>query len=766
MYLKSVEINGFKSFGKKAVLLFNTPVTAIVGPNGSGKSNVVEALRFVLGEQSMKSMRGKTGTDLIFKGSKLLGKLSRASVTLNFDNSNRIFNITGEGGKKVSLDFNEISISREVFADGGNVYSINGTEVRLKDIIEMLSYVNIGASGHHIISQGEADRILNARPTDRREMVEDALGLKIYQYRLRDSERKLEKTILNIKEVGSLRREIAPHISFLKKQVEKIAKAEEMRRELGFYYSEYLDIEEKEIKIEGEHLEHERTVLTEKLKVIKPEMLLTDEENDEERDFTNQDKKIEETLSSINKIRGELARKIGKIEGMIESEEGKENVPQNSNAFVDKPVPLRDVLVFANDAENYIEQILRESDVGLIYEIANRIKISFANFKDRIVTIENSGSNTDNKIKSEEKLVELNKVKVEATVELEELNKKEDELTKERRDLYANRAEMMRSKLERDEARMRINMEKKDLENKLSLLSVQEESHSGRKSRFENECKEASVLVGQYIFEYKKNGIGGQDVNVNTNNSQTQDERFKKIERLKIKLEDAGAAGGSDVLKEYEEVTNRDEFLAKELNDLHASMNDLRDLMHELKIKLDTEFKSGVLKINREFQKFFELMFGGGSAFLSVIVEQKKKRKGDEEEFEDEVLSDREGEEKVFEHGIDINVSLPHKKVKELAMLSGGERSLTSIALLFAVSQVNPPPFLVLDETDAALDEANSRKYGNMIENLSATSQLIVVTHNRETMSRAQVLYGITMDSLGTSKLLTIKLEEAVKIAK
>jgi chromosome segregation protein len=125
-----------------------------------------------------------------------------------------------------------------------------------------------------------------------------------------------------------------------------------------------------------------------------------------------------------------------------------------------------------------------------------------------------------------------------------------------------------------------------------------------------------------------------------------------------------------------------------------------------------------------------------------------------------------DGGELGFERGIEINVNLPHKKVRDLHMLSGGERSLTSIALLFAISQVNPPPFLVLDETDAALDEANSRKYGNMLENLSKYSQLIVVTHNRETMSRAQVLYGVTMDSLGLSKLLSIHLEDATAYAK
>ena len=136
------------------------------------------------------------------------------------------------------------------------------------------------------------------------------------------------------------------------------------------------------------------------------------------------------------------------------------------------------------------------------------------------------------------------------------------------------------------------------------------------------------------------------------------------------------------------------------------------------------------------------------------------------EEIEEEGGEDEEENEIGFERGIEININLPHKKVKDLHMLSGGERSLTSIALLFAISQVNPPPFLVLDETDAALDEANSRKYGNMLENLSKYSQLIVVTHNRETMSRAQVLYGVTMSSEGASKLLSIHMEDATAYAK
>ena len=190
MYLKRIELTGFKSFAKKTVLEFSAPVTAIVGPNGSGKSNVVESLRFVLGEQSIKSMRGKSGTDLIFKGSKGLSAPSRASVEIVFDNTKKIFSFANKEGAPELL-FDEVSISREVYSDGQNVYKINGTDVRLKDIVELLSSVHIGSSGHHMISQGEADRILNSSSKDRRAMIEDALGLKIYQYRIRESERKL-----------------------------------------------------------------------------------------------------------------------------------------------------------------------------------------------------------------------------------------------------------------------------------------------------------------------------------------------------------------------------------------------------------------------------------------------------------------------------------------------------------------------------------------------------------------------------------------------
>src|ERR1035437_2324342 len=248
MYLKSLEIAGFKSFAKKAALSFDTPITGIVGPNGSGKSNVAEAFQFVLGEQSIKSMRGKRGEDLIWNGADGGGKSNRASVKATFDNSKRLFNI----------DFDEVTLERVVHRDNVNEYLINGSPARLKDITELLAMAHIGASGHHIISQGEADRILSANIMERREMIEDALGLKIYQYKKVESQRKLEKTEENMKQVESLRREIAPHLKFLKKQVEKVEKVEQMRSELRNLYKEYFKREETFIEEEKSRIAHEK----------------------------------------------------------------------------------------------------------------------------------------------------------------------------------------------------------------------------------------------------------------------------------------------------------------------------------------------------------------------------------------------------------------------------------------------------------------------------------------------------------------------------
>jgi len=306
----------------------------------------------------------------------------------------------------------------------------------------------------------------------------------------------------------------------------------------------------------------------------------------------------------------------------------------------------------------------------------------------------------------------------------------------------------------------RIRAERNEVLSVLNNLQNREKLYLKDKSNFEEELKEAGILIGQTVLQFK-NFVLQSEGDALSENREEQEVRRKEIEKIKIRLEDMGSGSGNDVLREYKDVTEREDHLLRELTDLGKTANSLKQLISDLKERLDVDFKNGVRKINDEFQNFFALMFGGGNAKLSIVQAQKRHRS------DPDILSDEEmSEEEETEEGIEISVSLPRKKIKGLMMLSGGERALTSIALLFAMSQVTPPPFIILDETDAALDEANSRKYGDMIENLSKHSQLILITHNRETMSRAGVLYGITMGSGGVSKLLSVAFNEAVTVAK
>ncbi len=758
LMLKRLELNGFKSFAKKTVLDFNTPVTAIVGPNGSGKSNVVEAIRFVLGEQSIKSLRGKGGADMIFKGSKSLSSLSRASATIVFDNSQKVFSIERSGDKKLNLDFDEVAISREVFSDGSNTYKVNGIEVRLKDIVELVSSVHIGSSGHHIISQGEADRLLSANSKDRRGMIEDALGLKVYQYRLKEGERKLEKTLSNMKEIQALRREIGPHMSFLKKQVEKIEKALELRTELTQIYKEYFSKESSYITNEKNRL----GTLVQKINISLTEVdkRISDHESgmgdvSVDTTYRNQISVLETELSKHTTSEAELTRKLGRVEGTIGLLEQQLQEPEKEIAPEHIMVPLLDIEGLFTEIGRDLESVMGESDVSKIRETIARVKETCSQFIYYRTTDTTHAHTGVDREAVEKQIQSLRESCQSVETEIAELEKNKfalraqiDVLTLEERNSQGDVRAQERAYYE-------LKAEKTELESQLRIIRVEEEQLVRLQNDFEQEMIQAGVLIGVEAARFPEfQGVVDR---------KEQDDLKRKLDRIKYKLEDAGAAGGSEVLKEYEETVNRDAFLSRELADIEQAVIELRDLIRELKEKIDTEFKIGVEKINTQFTDFFALMFGGGHAFLSIVVEHKRPARG--EEGEDEIPLKEEGDFE-FERGIEINVSLPHKKVRDLHMLSGGERSLTSIALLFAMSQVNPPPFLVLDETDAALDEANSRRYGDMIENLSKYSQLIVVTHNRETMSRASVLYGVTIGSDGASKLLSIKFDEAVQIAK
>src|SRR3989344_3301041 len=746
--LKSLELVGFKSFAKKSELNFTAPITAIVGPNGSGKSNVAEAFRFVLGEQSFKSMRGKRGEDLIWNGTAKLPRQNRAAVKLIFDNSQKLLNI----------DFDEAILERVVHRDGVNEYSVNSSQVRLRDILELLAGAHIGPSGHHIISQGEADRVLNANMKERRLMIEDALGLKIYHYKKQESERKLEKTNENIKSVESLRREIAPHLKFLKKQVEKIARAAELRAKLVALYHEYFRRESVYINRERAELAEEKKLPSEELKKTEHDLARARQVLENSQGADKQSRElltIEEQLRTLRARKDELFRDLGQLEGELSAEKRLfQRLELEEKNEKHRTIAWREVEKLAKEIE---EQTILE-----------KIKELVANFltlhrQTRDGTILQEAGRAIEKIGKE-------KTSREEALKKETVNEEK---------LLAKSAELkVIMEKEKDENRaaerevFRLMVAQNEMLGKLQMLRSREEKLRANEEEYKRELAEATAIAGVEAIHYEEIKDEVARAQLANELHQEQTERRRELEKIKIRIEEMGAGGGGDIIKEHQEAGERDAFLEREITDLEKTSQSLGELVTELDEKLMAEFKTGVEKINAEFQKYFAMMFGGGEASIEVICEKKRKRAelGEEAGLFDEpsgvagLLA--EAAEEKGEEGIDIRVNLPRKRIKGLDMLSGGERALTSIALIFAVSQVNPPPFIILDETDAALDEANSRKYGDIIEELAKKSQLILITHNRETMSRADVLYGITMGSDGISKLLSVKLEEAVAVAK
>lgn len=744
MHLKRLELNGFKSFAQKSEFVFDVPIIAIVGPNGSGKSNVVEAIRFVLGEQSVKSMRGKTGSDFIFKGSKSIPHLTKASVSIVFDNSDRVFHIQTLNNT-IDVDFDEVTLSREVYQDGTNKYLINGEEVRMRDIHELIASVNIGSSGHHIISQGEADRYLNANSKDRKELIEEALGLKIYQYRIKESERKLKQALANLRESELLRREIAPHLRFLKKQVEIIEKAKILREELLEKYLLYFSREDRLIRSFQEDVHKEELFLKQEKERIDTLLENRSEEgafhSSIEKEFDNQKQKIKNLQEELSFLRQEQSRLDG-ILSVLKKQQSQDNTKE-------KIISYREVKEFLLSFRQKLEQLTEGNFLGE----KNTLLRTIHDFLDH------QEQNDRPFVDDEELLLVLEKI----AVLQNEINKALEAESQEQEKLSELTLSMKKEEEEwRKQERTYYESlgQHKELLGKISLLENKKSALSLRVQSREEEYHEAMVLLGN-LGDAISSHLAEKGTTVDETIDPHEQEQFRReIERIKIRIEDIGGGSGGDVLEEYQEVQERDLFLEREINDINLSIQSLENIISELKQTLDKEFFLGVEKINEQFDHFFKLMFGGGKAALSLVEAKKRKKK----EQEDELLP--EDDPKESETGVDIHVSLPRKKVSDLDMLSGGERSLTSIALLFALSQVNPPPFLVLDETDAALDEANSQRYGDMIESLSQFSQLIVVTHNRETMSRAQTLFGVTLGRDDASALLSLRLEDATKYAK
>jgi chromosome segregation protein len=551
----------------------------------------------------------------------------------------------------------------------------------------------------------------------------------------------LEKTEENMRQVEALRHEIAPHLRFLKKQVEKVEKVRELREAAVGRFQAYFKREEAYLSTAKESVLVELKKLKELLSAISAKVA----DAKKTLEGAAGDKggarilALSKDLDEARRERSEALRKASRLEGQIEAVE----------------LTASKATVGAQD----IERIAKEADEVLPKLAAGALSealLFFTSFIGKLRALAHSaesGAGDVTKLRADrDHALALEKQLVEKERSLSAaLEKIRAELDAARNDEREKERGLFELASQEREARLQISMN----ESRAERLSMEEEE-------FKRDIAEAGALIGRDILNYQ----GAATVEEYSREMQEKEKR--ELEKTKIRLEEMGGGGGDEVMKEYQDATDREAFLERETADLHEAAQSLKSLISDLEKELGSRFTDGIHAINDEFTKLFALMFDGGSAVLVKTEEVVRRAPAPDEEPSDEDADDNgiaDSEEEKVE-GIDISLSIPRKRVKSLVMLSGGERALTSIALIFAMSSVNPPPFLVLDETDAALDESNSRRYGDMVESLAKKSQLMIITHNRETMSRAGILYGVTMGGDGVSKVLSVKLEEAVKVAK
>lgn len=744
-FLKKIELNGFKSFAGKTVLEFPAGIVAIIGPNGSGKSNIVDAIRWLLGERDAKNLRGGKTEDLIFAGTQKRPRVGMAQASLFFDNSNNFF----------PVDFEEITVTREVKRNGENKYLLNKSEILLRDLVDFFAKARLGSRGLIVIGQGESDLFIKASPLERREMIEEILGLREYQLKRADASRRLKNSKINLDKAQALIEEILPHLRSLKRQTGRWEKREVMENELKdleniFFGNKLKNIIERQKAIDlviKENMKF-RVVLDEKASEAQKKQLVIEATQPQERKDLSE---IKEQTSQILEKRNLLQKELGRIEAQIE-------ILQES--FFKKPALEKTYSVekLLNLVKN-IKKELQNSISKTPDEIHNILSFIIEEIDDAL--------NFEN-YKEGEKLENQADIKLKS--EIENLNLQFKKLTDELQDLEQNLKTFREKELLLEKSQESFYLSFKNAINEVQFAKDKIEEWEKNNREYTLEKERLDLIKEEIARQIEQAGRHiGEFLSDSNDINQMNESELQEIERKIFRLRgDLASIGEIDqaLMKEAQDTELRYEHLKTESEDLEKAVADLTQIMNDLGEKIKTEFNASLYKINDAFNEFFGVMFGGGTAKLKVLKIESPKDNDETDDIEninkdeiDELSEDDKQEKYEIEGGIGIEVKLPRKKTGSLDMLSGGERSLIGIAALFAMISVSPPPFLVLDEIDAALDERNARRFAEMIKNFSKHTQFIVVTHNRTTMEAAEILYGVTLAEDGTSKVLSMKFE-------
>ncbi len=767
MFLKKIEINGFKSFAQKTILKFaggngllkeafstdKKRIAAIVGPNGSGKSNVADALKWVLGEQSMKSLRGKKSSDIIFAGSGTKARLGSAQVAIFLDNSD----------KSVPIDYQEIVISRKIYQSGESEYLINGSKVRLGDVLELLAKAGVGQRSYSIIDQGMADRLLNATPIERRVIIEEAAGVKEYQIKKEKSQRKLKATVKNLQRAQDLLSEIEPHLRLLKRQYNKAQKGEIYLEELkekqkslySFLWGELLIGKNKFLKKKKE-IEEKIALVQGNINQLSAKIR---KESGNTVSYKDEISKLEKEKRDLYSRLNDLERGLVVKEGQLELErERLKRVQKKETVVVDTSLIKRTLEKIKIKQNKLVKKITSLKDLDGVVKLKNyalEVIDDIQNLYEAVIRGRVEKNRPKEEIARQEKVNNDRITKL--TQLIQEERAKRDEVNRQIGEL-ADKIDALIEK-ENDERRALIEMEDRLRKERFEVDKLNVELNGYQIELAKLEVKEDD-LRKQIVLEMKNDP---EKLSLEKVSEVDVSEYSDRIYWLKMQLEQIGGID-EEVIKEYRETQERYDFLVKESKDLREAMKKLEEVIKEMDKQIKVRFADAYKFINKEFKEYFKIIFNGGTAKLEKIEIETKVAKNREEGDDDSIDEDGE-EKKEVQVGVEIIASPPGKKIANVGMLSGGERTLTSLALLFSIISYNPPPFALLDEVEAALDEANSRRFGKILTELADKTQFILITHNRQVMKEADVIYGVTMRGDGVSELLSIQLEGAEKYA-
>ena len=698
MNISKLEIFGFKSFAKKETILFNSGITGIVGPNGCGKTNIVDAIRWVLGEQKTKRLRSSKMEEVIFNGASNVKPLGLCEVFLTIENNKGL----------LPVEYSEVEIGRRLYRSGESEYFINRNNCRLKDISNLFVDTGLTSDAYSVIELNMIEQILSDKDDSRRKMFEEAAGVNKYKSKRQSALKKFDLNSRDLERIDDIIVEIQLQVKALDLQLKRFKRHEKLSSELkeleiDLSSARIMDLDNIIVPLES-MLKKKNTLLKKNTSKKEVESVEFDNARDaylkEKEELSKMkakiDKLTENLLSEIQEKNQESSKGVGLLEDELQkkinqlNQFDKDYIKIVSNKDVTKTLSTESKEKFKN--KNYT---VIETDKKY-----DKLKASIKDYKDKIDKYrkdkEFDFSKMDESIKNIQDKINSNNL---------DLEKKENDVNKAFINMETIRAKLDSDKFSKDDLFYEI----KEAEMKIA----------------ESNLKKSQIM--QTMVEKF-----GKDIKLKSLKESNISDMVFRLEKIKRSIESIGPINWA-VKDEHEEKSARLNNLLNQKSDLIDAENNLKEAIKKIDNIAQEQFFETYNKVRDNFETMFTVFFNGGKGSLELS------------DPDDPLNSD-----------INIFAQPPGKRNNSLKMLSAGEKSLTAIALLFSIYQYKPSPFCILDEIDAPLDDINIKKFTDVIKDYSKTTQFIMVTHNKLTMESADCIYGVTAEKQGISKLMSI----------